>query len=120
MLEVIAGVPENVVAISAKGKVTGRDYESVLIPAVEKALTQHEKIRFLYRIGSEFAGFTAAALWDDAVVGLRNRKAFERVAIVTDSHWVADAVKVLGFLVSCPVRVFGDHEFDDATAWVAA
>lgn len=120
MLEVIVGFPENVVAISAKGKVTGKDYESVLIPAVEKALAHHERIRFLYRVGSEFAGFTAAALWDDAVVGLRNRKAFERVAVVTDLHWLADAVKALGFLVSCPVKVFGDNELDHAKAWVAA
>ncbi len=120
MLEVIVGFPEDVVAISAKGKVTGKDYESVLIPAVEKALAHHERIRFLYRVGSEFDGFTAAALWDDAVVGLRNRKAFERVAFVTDLQWLADAVKGLGFLVPCPVKVFGDNELDHAKAWITA
>lgn len=120
MLQVLAGLPENVVAISASGKVTGKDYESVLIPAVENALTHHERIRFLYRLGSEFTGFTAAALWDDAVVGLKNRKAFERVAIVTEVPWVAEAVKVLGVLVPCPVKVFGNDEADQAKDWVAA
>ena len=37
MIELMQDVPENVVAMTAKGKVTGADYENVIIPAVEAA-----------------------------------------------------------------------------------
>jgi len=120
MLQRLEGLPENVVAVSASGRVTGHDYEVVLIPAVRRARARSERIRFLYRIGSEFAGFTAAALWDDATVGLRNREAVERIAVVTDLPWVADAVKVFGIPVACPVKVFGDADLAQAKAWVCA
>lgn len=120
MLQTMEGLPENVIAVSASGRVTGDDYEAVLVPAVERARARHARIRFLYRIGSEFDGFTAAALWDDATVGLRNRKSVERIAVVTDLPWVADAVKMFGIPVACPVRVFRDADLAQAKAWVSA
>ena len=70
MLQAMEGLPENVIAVSASGRVTGSDDAAVLVPAVERARARHRRIRFLYRIGAGFDGFTAAALWDDATVGL--------------------------------------------------
>ena len=35
MIEIMSGLPENVVAAIANGEVTGEDYEKVLIPAIE-------------------------------------------------------------------------------------
>ena len=118
MLDAINGLPENVVAISGIGRVTGDDYEAVLRPAVNRALARHGRIRVLYRLGSDFAGFTAATLWDDAAVGFRNRRAIERIAVVTDLPWVADEVKWFGIPVACPVRVFDADDLDRAKAWV--
>ncbi len=40
-------VPDNVIAFKATGKVTGGDYENVLIPAMEAALEKHNKVRAL-------------------------------------------------------------------------
>ncbi|MGA7990702.1 MAG: STAS/SEC14 domain-containing protein [Thermoanaerobaculia bacterium] len=113
-------LPENVVAISASGRVTGEDYTAVLVPAVEKALARRERIRFLYLLGPAFEGFTASALWDDAAVGFGHRKAFERIAVVTDVPWVADAMTLFAFLAPCPVRVFGTTDLTEAKTWVSA
>ena len=46
MLERIQGLPDNVLGFEAKGEVTGVDYESVLIPAVEEMLARQKSIRF--------------------------------------------------------------------------
>ena len=48
MIEIIQGLPDNVVAVTASGKVTGEDYDSVLIPVIEEKLKKHDKIRVLY------------------------------------------------------------------------
>jgi uncharacterized protein YlzI (FlbEa/FlbD family) len=56
MIENIESFPDNVVALVAKGQVTKKDYEQVLIPKVEAALKRHDKIRLYYELGSQFSG----------------------------------------------------------------
>jgi hypothetical protein len=119
MLEIIQGMPENVVAVSASGKVTGEDYEYLLIPLIEGKLKTHEKIRVLYVLGQEFTDFTAGAMWDDAKIGLRHLTAYERVAMVTDVNWIAGAVKFFAFILPCPVRIFGNDKLSEAMAWIS-
>jgi len=61
MVESIPGLPENVLGFSAKGAVTARDYESVIVPAVEAPFARQKKVRFVYHLGPEFTGFELAA-----------------------------------------------------------
>jgi hypothetical protein len=119
MIEIIEGMPENVVAVRAIGKVTGEDYDNVLIPAIEDKLKKHKKIRVLYQLGSDFSGFTAEAMWDDAKVGIRHITGFEKIAIVSDVGWIVGAVKVFAFIIPCPVKIFSNEKLSDAKAWVS-
>ena len=107
MLKIIKGMPDNVVAVSAGGKVTGDDYEKVLVPLIEEKLKGHEKIRMLYELGPEYSSFTAEAMWDDAKVGIRHLTAFEKVAVVSDVSWIVNATKIFSFMMPCQIRVFG-------------
>ena len=50
MVERISNLPENVLGFAAKGTVTAKDYESVIIPAVEEQFSRHDKVRFLYLV----------------------------------------------------------------------
>jgi len=119
MLERIEGLPDNVVGFEARGEVTGADYETVLIPAVEDALTRHAKIRCLYHVGSAFERFDAKAMWDDAKVGLQHLSAWERVAIVTDVGWLRAAMKAMGFVIPGEFRVFDNNELAEARRWLS-
>lgn len=119
MLERMQGLPDNVLGFVAKGEVTGADYETVLMPAVEEMLGRRESIRFLYHLGDEFAGFDAKALWDDAKVGLQHLGAWERVAVVSDVPWVRTAMKAFGFVMPGRVRVFNNTEIAEARQWLS-
>jgi hypothetical protein len=119
MIEIIReGFPGNVVALRAHGTVEHRDYEEVLVPAVESAIATHGKIRFLYHVPGDFTGYTAGAMWDDAKVGLGHLTAFEKVAVVTDVAWMRNAVNLFRFLIPCPVKIFANAEFTEAAAWI--
>lgn len=120
MIEVMAGVPDNVLGLRATGKVTGDDYEKVLIPAIEEKLKRHRKIRLLYHMGPDFAGFTPAALWDDARVGVQSVAAFEKIAVVSDVDWVIKAVKIFSFVIPSLVRTFGNGGLNEAISWVTS
>jgi hypothetical protein len=120
MITLLPGFPDNIIGVSASGRVTAADYETVLIPAVDAALKTHKKLRLIYEIGADCTGFAPGAMWDDMKVGLEHLRAWERAAVVTDIDWVAKALNVLKFVVPCPVRVFPLKDRAAAEAWIAS
>ena len=94
---------------------TDDDYEQVLVPAIEHQRDTQGKIRFVYVLGERFDGWTLGALWDDAKLGMKDIRTWERIALVTDKEWLHHTVKALGWMVPGDVRVFGVAEF----GWVA-
>jgi hypothetical protein len=119
MMEIIGGMPENVLAVSGRGKITKEDYERVLIPALEEKLKNHEKIRMLYQLAPDFTAFTPGAMVDDAKVGIRHLTAFEKIAVVSDAEWMLAAARVFGFLIPCPVKTYANGELKAAKEWVS-
>ena len=118
MIELMSGLPDNVVGFTAKGEVTSEDYRDVLDPAVREALARHDRIRLLYVLGPEFTGYTGAALWDDAVVGTEHFAHFERMAVVSDKAWVRHSVNAFAWMMPTRIKVYADTEQSDALAWV--
>jgi hypothetical protein len=118
MVETIPDLPENVLGFSAKGKVTSDDYESVIIPAVETMFASEEKVRFLYHLGQEFTGFEGAAMWDDAKLGLKHLRGWEKMAVVSDIEWIRVTLKAFGLVIPGHVRVFHNSELPEAKRWV--
>ncbi|MEN6508243.1 MAG: STAS/SEC14 domain-containing protein [Smithella sp.] len=119
MIEVISGLPDQVIGIEAKGKVTRSDYESVIIPLVEKKLRSYKKINFLYYIGDKFSGMEADAMWEDAKVGFSNLRAWNKIAVVSNVDWIRKAVKLFEFVIPGHVKVFANDQLSEALIWVS-
>lgn len=117
-MEIIQDMPDNVVAVKASGKVSGEDYDDILIPAVESSLKRHGKIRVLYQLSNDFSGFTAGAMLDDAKLGIRHLTEFEKIAVVTDAEWISRAVQFFSFFIPCPVKIFGNNDISEAKSWL--
>jgi hypothetical protein len=120
MVERIPNLPDTVLGFRAKGKVTAKDYESVIIPAVEAMFSRRDKVRFLYHLGEDFSGFEAAAVWDDTKLGLKHFSGWERLAVVSDVEWIRAAVRVFGIAMPGHVRVFHNRELTEAIGWVCS
>ena len=116
MLELIEGLPGNVVGIVVSGRLTMQDCQDVLVPAMQKSLKRHDKIRLYYELNSRFPG----AAWDELDLGLEDLSRCERVAIVTDIGWVRLTVKALRFLIPSEIRVFPTDQADEGRAWIRA
>ena len=118
MLEIQTGWPDRVLAVTARERVTGEDYQSILIPALEDRLRRHEKIDLLYHLGEEFTRFTTTALWDDTRLGLQHLHDFDRVAIVTDVTWIRSMAAAASRVLDAEIRVYGNAELGEAGAWL--
>lgn len=120
MLEIIGGFPEGVVAVAATGRVMARDYDAVLIPALEEAFRRHGKARLYYELGREFSGIDAPAAWKDFRIGVEHFSHWGRMAVVTDVDWIRLAMNAFGFLMPGELRVFPTGQAAEARAWIAA
>jgi hypothetical protein len=120
MIERLRDLPAGVDGLRAKGKVTKQDYDTVLLPILDEARSHGRRIRLVYHFGPEFEGFTAGGAWEDARVGLRYLRLFERCAIVSDIGWVRESSRLVGAMMPCPVKVFGNGEWSDALAWLSS
>lgn len=118
MIVEIGGYPDNIVAVQAEGQVTGDDYARTLVPAVERTLAHHDKVRFLYQIGPDFKRFTTTALWEDAKIGLHHLDGFERIAVVTDVAWITKLVESIGGSIPGKTRTFPLHDMEAARTWI--
>ena len=116
MIELIEGLPGNILGIAVKGRLTQRDCAEVLIPAMAKSLKRHDKIRLYYELNSRFPG----SAWDDLDLGLEHASCCERVAIVTDIGWVRLTVKAVRFLIPSKIRVFAGIQAEEGLAWITA
>lgn len=119
MIEIVGNGSGGILEVRATGRITEQDYEQVLLPALEAALAAEAPVRLLFQLGPGFEGYSPGAIWADTRFGIRNWFGFDRVAVVTDSDMIENAVKMFRFAVPCPVRTFELDEADEARSWLA-
>ncbi len=120
MIELLAGFPDNVLAVLAGGEVTKGDYDDVLMPAARTAFEKNPKLRVYYETAPDFSGFTFGAMGDDMMFGLSYLTRWERVAVVSDVHWLRSAVDAMRLFMPCPVKSFPLSESKAAREWISA
>ena len=120
MIEALKDFPDNVAGFVCHGNVTEHDYVTVLVPAVEKALKQHDKVRIYYETAADFAGIDPSAVWEDTKVGIGHFLRWERFAVVTDVEWIKQTMKFFSFLMPAEMRVFPTAEAARARKWIVA
>jgi hypothetical protein len=116
MIEIIKGLPDNVVGIVVSGRMTQKDCAAVLVPAIERSRTWHYRLRLYYEIRSRYPG----ALWDDIDLGLEYAPLWERVAVVTDVAAVRQTITALRVLLPGEIRVFALSQVPEGLAWIIA
>jgi hypothetical protein len=52
MSKILEGFPESVVALSALGRVTRKNYDDAVMPRINAALRRHGKVRLYYELAS--------------------------------------------------------------------
>lgn len=117
---IINNLPDDVLGVQARGKITARDYDETLVPHIERMLKDHKKVKLLFHAGSDFEGYSTGAMWDDAKLGVMHLTDFDKVAIVSDVGWVRHGTKLFAPLFPAQFHLFSNDELDEAKAWISA
>ncbi|HEY8194032.1 MAG TPA: STAS/SEC14 domain-containing protein [Hyphomicrobium sp.] len=116
MIEHLSNFPDDVLAFVCRGRVTKADYDSVLVPAVVKALEKQERVRLYYETAADFSGIDPGAMWEDFKVGMEHLTRWKRVAVVTDVEWIKQTMRLFSFLMPGEMKSFPTSEAAQARA----
>lgn len=119
MLKIINDLPDNVLGVSANGKFTGADYQTILIPTLEEKLKTNTKMRMLYQLGNDFTSFDLVTMLDDAKMGMKHLSVWDRIALVSNHEIINSFAKLFDYLVTCEIRIYKEDEFDQAKKWIS-
>jgi hypothetical protein len=120
MIEALKDFPANVAAFVCRGHVTRHEYETVLVPAVNKVLDGHQKLRLYYETAADFGGIDPSAVWEDFKVGVEHLGRWERIAVVTDVDWIKHTMRAFSFVMPGELKVFSLAERGKAREWIVS
>ncbi len=118
MIEVMPESQGKFLGLSARGKITARDYEEVLIPRCRAVLEEQGKMRLLYLLDEDFEGMEAGAMWEDTKFGLKHRKDFEKMALVGGARWMEMVMKLFAPLMEGEMKNFPREQLQEAWDWL--
>jgi hypothetical protein len=119
MIEQIENLPENVVGFRASGKVTKDEYDTILIPAVDKQANETGKLRYLFVLDTDVSNLTGGAWYDDIKMGLKHLLQWKKIAIVSDQKGVNKFTNVFGHVMPGEVKAFTIAELATAKTWLS-
>lgn len=119
MIKILIDLPGNVLGFSAIGKITGAEYQAIVIPALDEKLKTNQKIRILYQLGPEFTGFDMGAMPDKAKTGMKHLSEWDRIAVVSDNEMVNSFAKFFGYLMICELKIYKNTELEQAKKWIS-
>ena len=120
MIEVLAQSEGRILGVRLTGSVSDEDYEKVFIPALDKLIKEHGKIRCLYYMDEGFEGWELGAMWDDATYGIRHKDDFDKIAVVGGPKWAEWGTKVAAHLISAEVKTYHAEQLGEAWTWIKA
>lgn len=118
MIDVEHTGEHGIVEIRMTAPVTDRDYTEALVPAIDAAIAQGDRVRLLAVVEAGFSDFTLGAMLQDARTGLKHWRGFDRVALVTDNSAIKTAAAAFSVFLPCPVARFTMAELEDARRWL--
>lgn len=118
MIEIDHAGADGILEFRMTPPVTDADYAETLVPAIDRALAEHDHLRILAVVEAGFSDFTLGAMMQDARTGLKHWRGFDRAAVVTDNAALKSAIGAFSIFMPCPVGRFAMAELEDARRWL--
>ncbi len=103
-------------AIQVSGKLAKDDY-SEFVPAFERLVQQHGKLRVLFEM-TTFHGWEVGAAWADTKFAVRHFVDIDRLAMVGDKGWQHGMAIFCKPFTTARVRYFDRAKVAEARKWL--
>jgi hypothetical protein len=120
MIELLRDLPGETIGFRAFGKVTKKDYENVVEPAIKNLVNTKGKINFLLILDTDIKNYTLGADYKDLLMGLKYFTKWNKIAIVTDQDVVKNFIVGVNFPLPGETKAFSTAAVEEAKKWVAS
>jgi hypothetical protein len=119
MIEVIQGLPSFVAAFKANDVITGKDYDEIINPVVEKIYREYGKINYLLVINTPLGNYSAQAWIKDALLGFVYFTQWKKIAIVSEQKGIKTFTNIFGNLIPGETKGFMMDQLSEAKDWIS-
>lgn len=119
MLKKMNDVPDYVAGFVATGEITKDDYDTVLVPELDRVDKQHGHIHYLLVLETPVKNFSVGAWLQDAWVGLKHYRGWKKIAVVTDEKGVETFTDKFSAIIPGKAKGYKLSELEAAKRWVA-
>lgn len=111
--------PRYILGFRASGTLTAEDYRQVVVPELDRAISEYGTIRVIMKI-ENFKGWTAAAAIED-LKQLPKLRRIDRMAVVGEENWdqwMTDLSKFFANFTDTDIRFFRENRMEEALGWI--
>ena len=119
MIEIIPGLPKNVAAFNATGKITADDYKTIINPLVKKIAKEFGTINYLLVINTSLRNYTLGAWTKDAFLGLHYFPKWNKLGIVSEQKNIKEFTDFFGKFLPSVTRGFMMEDEQIAKQWIS-
>lgn len=119
MIELIQGLPQDVAAFNATGKVTTDDYNRIINPLVKKIKQQSGKIKYILVLNTSLSNYTIGAWIKDGLLGFKYFTSWSKIAIVSKEKGIVNFTNFFGKLLPAVTKGFLMKDIDAAKHWIS-
>ena len=119
MIDILPGLPANVVGFKATGEVTREDFEKVVFPGIKKYTDTSRKLNFIFFVDTPLRNFSTGAWIRDIWLGVKKFAAWHKVAIVSDVEKIRSFTDSVSHILPGEYRGFLPTEYEAAVQWAA-
>ncbi|MDR3414492.1 MAG: STAS/SEC14 domain-containing protein [Formivibrio sp.] len=102
--------------IYVSGKLVKDDYAD-FVPAFERLVLQHGKLRVLFDM-TDFHGWSAGAAWEDTKFALHHFADIEKIAMIGERRWQHGIATFCKPFTKAMVRYFDQNDVTEARRWL--
>lgn len=118
MMRILPRSQGKVLGVLCSEKITLNDYKKTLIPALNRIIAEHGKVRILFDFSDDFSGYELKAMMEDARYSFKHFKKFEKFAAINSPLWIRPMVSILDSFTKCRSRAFHKSARDEAWGWI--
>lgn len=119
MVEIVSGLPSNVAAFSATGKITAEDYKKTINPLVKRIAKEFGKINYLLILDTPLNNYSAGAWIKDGLLGIRYFPKWNKLAIVSEKKSIRKITNFFGRFLPSVTKGFLPDDVEIAKRWIS-
>ncbi|MCH5720943.1 SpoIIAA family protein [Niabella hibiscisoli] len=118
MITEIKNISDTIVAFKASGTISGHDFETSLVPAIQQYKRQHKELNYMLVLEHDLSSFSInwwiKSLW----LAIRDWSSWQRCAIISDLDGLKNFTNETCKDIPGELRIYPHEQIDDAIRWL--